>query len=514
MRRLFAVGTLLFCQLSEAQITWSPPITISDTAMDAEDADLGVTPSGYAVAVWETNSMIGSVSRPLGGNWSAPIYVPGTTSANTPKIGIDTNGNAVTVFTDSPPTIRGANLPFNGVWVPTMDLTPVLASVAEPAIGMSPTGNAVATWTAFIPGTNRIQSATLFGFGNITWTSATAELSNSAQNAADSQVAVDASSNAVAVWVWNNGAVNIIQGSTLVSGSNTWVPTTDLTSVQNASKPQVAVTPSGDAIAVWVRFDGANNVIEAARLPFGSGVWSNYGTPLSTVGFNSDNPQVAIDPLGNAVAIWEEIDGGGVDRIRAAALPAAGMTINLFPFLSDPGVNASLPDIAIDPSGTAIATWSFFSTSPSLGVVQASELPLGGNWSTPVTISDIVELSESKVVVDGSGNPVVIWKIFVTGATYQIQAASGLTPNLLSGKIQSCNFGFLKGNSVFLSWDEGLADTAAFRIYRNGTLIATLASNVHNYIDNIVKNNTIQNYILTSVNLSGVEIQIGMISVE
>jgi len=61
--------------------------------------------------------------------------------------------------------------------------------------------------------------------------------------------------------------------------------------------PQIAIDPSGNALAVW------------------AGIWSNRYTPSNGWGTAEElsdggvSPQVAIDPSGNALAVWAQWDG-------------------------------------------------------------------------------------------------------------------------------------------------------------------------------------------------------------
>ena len=57
---------------------------------------------------------------------------------------------------------------------------------------------------------------------------------------------------------------------------------------------------------MWAQSDGSAMNIWATRLT--SGVW---GDPelLETDGRNAEQPQVAVDPNGGAVAVWRQWDG-------------------------------------------------------------------------------------------------------------------------------------------------------------------------------------------------------------
>ena len=66
--------------------------------------------------------------------------------------------------------------------------------------------------------------------------------------------------------------------------------------------------PSGNAVAVWEQFDGVTVSVASNRYDAQSGSWGTAEL-IETGGGESAAPQVAIDGSGNAVAVWEQLDG-------------------------------------------------------------------------------------------------------------------------------------------------------------------------------------------------------------
>ena len=84
--------------------------------------------------------------------------------------------------------------------------------------------------------------------------------------------------------------------------------------------PLVAMDPAGDAVAVWAGNTGANEEIFGATRPAG-GAWQ---VPVGVGQSNSIvPPSVAVDPQGDAAAVWARYDGT-LDTVEAAALDATG----------------------------------------------------------------------------------------------------------------------------------------------------------------------------------------------
>ena len=72
--------------------------------------------------------------------------------------------------------------------------------------------------------------------------------------------------------------------------------------------------PSGNAIAIWTRSDGADE-----RTQFWSARGGSFGSAQTIFGcgFDAGEAQVAFDPAGNALAVWQSFDGGE-ERSRPA----------------------------------------------------------------------------------------------------------------------------------------------------------------------------------------------------
>ena len=69
----------------------------------------------------------------------------------------------------------------------------------------------------------------------------------------------------------------------------------------------IAVDPSGNAVAVWTRNDGTNGRIQAAYRPAGG----SFGTPatISDPGGDASAPHVSMDNSGRAAIAWARDDG-------------------------------------------------------------------------------------------------------------------------------------------------------------------------------------------------------------
>jgi hypothetical protein len=177
---------------------------------------------------------------------------------------------------------------------------------------------------------------------------------------------------------------------------------------QDAFEPQVAVTPDGTVIAVWTRSDGTNFRIQSAnRTP--TGPWSSAQT-LSDPGKSASSPAIAVDPSGNALAVWTRSDGTN-GRIQAAFRPAGG-SFGTPVTISDAGGDASDPDVSMDNSGRALIVWSRFDGTKLRVQAVIREAGSGGTIGTIQTLSQFGQDAFKVQAAAGpnvDSNGVVVW---------------------------------------------------------------------------------------------------------
>ena len=235
------------------------------------------------------------------------------------------------------------------------------------------------------------------------WTTAT-NLSEEGQNAYAPKVAVDSAGGAIVVWTRHNGSKDVAQAAVKPPGEPWGTPVTLSEASQEASEPQVAMDPTGDAVVVWRQFNGSDYVVQAAVKPAGE-PWSTPAT-LSEAGQEASEPQVAMDPTGDAVVVWRQFNGS--DYVVQAAVKPAGEPWSTPATLSEAGQEASQPHVAVDGAGEATTVWRSYNGSDH--VIQASEEPAGELWSKPARLSEPgQETYEPQVAVDGAGNATAVW---------------------------------------------------------------------------------------------------------
>ena len=174
---------------------------------------------------------------------------------------------------------------------------------------MGPGGEAVAVWQwQPVGGTRTIEVST--GRADGAWT-APAMLSAKGATARDPQVAVDGAGRATVVWRRDAGGDDAVIEVAAQRPDGTWeMPRPISAEGTRARRPRVAVAPNGAAAVVWEqRVDGVQGVAAATRGP--DGTWS-APTVVSTGVRSTQEPDVAVGPLGAAVAVWIGRDSRGI----------------------------------------------------------------------------------------------------------------------------------------------------------------------------------------------------------
>jgi hypothetical protein len=134
------------------------------------------------------------------------------------------------------------------------------------------------------------------------------------------------------------------------------------------------------------------------------------------------SPRVAAGAAGGAIAVWRELDGGK-RRIFASAGPAGG-ALGAATALSAPGRHAGAPRVGIDRAGDAVALWRRRSDGDGKPVVQAAIRPIGAAFGPALDLSEGGRFALAlQLAVAPTGDAVAVWRRF-DGGHWRVQAAS------------------------------------------------------------------------------------------
>lgn len=396
---------------------------------------VSVDSAGNATAVWRRylggKLIYESAVRQAGGPWSTPSgFFGGLEDAYGLHIAVDPLGNETAIWgrrMGRSWVVQSATRSVGGSWSAPVTLSAAGAGSALVAAG--PEGNVTAVWLLEREEGRRsvLQSATRSAGGN--W-SAPATLSASRKAARSPQIALDPQGGATAVWEEEYSGA--IESSTRSSGGIWSAPVTLSANEVMGDWPQVAVDSQGNATAVWAgrasngrRIRIQSRRIQTATRPAG-GTWS-APVSISKAGHRLvQDPQIAVSPQGEATAIWQRSNGSYL-VVQGATHPVGRAWSRPVDITTGHGRGGQHLRLVVDSWGNATAIWEGYDTGPGPDfAIQAAKHPPGGAWSRPTDISRWTKsLGEPQIAVDPQGRSTAIWAIGVKRGAV-IQSASSV----------------------------------------------------------------------------------------
>ena len=224
------------------------------------------------------------------------------------------------------------------------------------------------------------------------------------------QIGFDGAGNAIATWLTFDGASNHVWSNRYTAGAGwgTEVQIDSLTAPDaDAENPELAVDTAGNAIAVWYQFDGPSYSIWSNHYSAGSG-WGTAEVIESGTG-NAINPRVALDSNGNGLAVWTQ-NGGGRNDIWSNRYTAGSGWGTAQLIETDNTGTALSPRVKIDSNGNAIAAW--YQSDGTRFNINANRYVAGTGWGTAQLIEtdDSGDAQLPRLAMDAAGNTIVVWQ--------------------------------------------------------------------------------------------------------
>ncbi len=251
---------------------------------------------------------------------------------------------------------------------------------------------------------------------------------------------------------------------------------------QPPSSPQVALDDDGDAVVVWHGSTADTDRIYARRV-------SRTGVvgPVQAISASTSEAlfaNVAIDPDGDAVVTWSERPAP--DGLRHPMVRRIARDNRLGPIVqlsARPRQPVETPSVAVDRQGDALIAWA------EQDAVYSRVMNAAGTLSPVRTVSPRISPldghSGAAVAVDRYGNGVVVWRRWDDAALTQAAWSRQVKPTGELGtlrRLSSLTYGVsnlkvasdLEGDIV-VAWDRGdLGSIYARRISRTDTLGPTV----------------------------------------
>jgi len=346
----------------------TPPATPTPTPTPISGATATPTPTRTPTATPTATATAGPTATPT------HTHTPTATATAGPTATPTSTATSGPTHTPTPTPTATATLEPGVTPTPTPTAIPPSLSVnvrvnddtgsalqGEPAIAVDPLGHAVSAWLDSRNGDPDIYASQRLPFLRL-WSP------NQRVDHAPDGVSARAVSlathkgNVFAMWNDQRSGDDDIFLSVLLRGHTTWgtdQPVTHEPGPVPQRNVDVAVDPAGNVLAVWeeIRHSPADADIFWSLSPSGTMTWTvpqrlnEDSGPARQV-----NPAVAADKAGNFYAVWEDTRDGS-PRIYFAVLPAGGNHWTPNRPVPSAQLDAHYPDVGIDQAGNMWVVW-------------------------------------------------------------------------------------------------------------------------------------------------------------
>ncbi|QCF27486.1 Ig-like domain-containing protein [Hydrocarboniclastica marina] len=377
----------------------------------AADPQIATSADGTAMAVWRqhdgTYYSIYASRYVAGSGWQAVELLETSNLANVfgAQVAVDGAGNALAVWQQSDgstTSIYANRYTADSGWQGAELIETGSTTAEHPQIAFGADGSAMAVWRQD-DGSRRVIHANRYVAGS-GW-QGDEPIETNGNHASVPQVAVDIDGNALAVWAQWDGSRNNIYANRYVAGNGWQVSQLIETGNGAANDPQIAFDNDGNALAVWVQNDGTYDNVHFNRYVAGTGWQTDEPIEAGNAG-NASFPQIAIDDAGNALAVWHKRDGVQSDIV--ASLYVAGGWQGAEPIETGNG-GAISPQVAFDSKGNALAVWQ-----QNAGVtdhIYANRYVAGAGWQVAELIEtdDAGAASSPQIAIGMDGSALAVW---------------------------------------------------------------------------------------------------------
>jgi len=260
--------------------SWSAPANVSAVGQATSGTSLVVDGSGNVTAVWSFNTGSGrqlyGSTKPLAGVWSSASVVSSLVASyiQLPDLVVDTQGIVTAVWdqSDSYNSVFSATMS-QGVWTSPHQLPVAGSNTYGSQVTIDGDGTVIAMWT-YDPGPNSITQSSTNPIGGA-WSSPTNE-SGLGNNFYLTNLVSDVRGNLTVLGSDYSGSEIAIHAASRIEGEP-WSAISILSDPSSeANHSQIVLDTSGNAVAVWA-WGGThtfpNTIVQSSTLPLG-GTWS------------------------------------------------------------------------------------------------------------------------------------------------------------------------------------------------------------------------------------------------
>lgn len=386
---------------------WQPAVQLAEAGTYNQDVQVKFDGAGDALAVWRHSGgseVVQVAEKPAGGTWQAPVDISSSSyPPESPQIAVDPAGDAIVVWSaydGSKAAVWAAVRDAGGAWQTPVKISEPGFDALRARVAIDPTGAAVVVWerregSPFeFEREGVVQAAKMTAAG--AWGAPTT-LSPPSGDQFAPDVAFDSRGSAAVVWQRYDGSAGMIEGDETGPGG-AWQGAVGLSEpATNAIEAHIAGDADGGLVAVWARYAGSSWTIQGSRRA-ADGSWAP-AVDLSPAGQTALSPQLAVAAGGTAIAVWQIHVAQYIWMVQGAegSGDAWGVPVNL-----STADEIGEPQVAVDPAGDAVVSWVFHNQYPQVATKTAH-----GSWQAPIDVPQSPG-SYAKVAVDPKGDAIVV----------------------------------------------------------------------------------------------------------
>ena len=277
----------------------------------------------------------------------------------------------------------------------------------SPQVLFDANGNGMAIWTQHDGTYLRIRSRRyLPGSG---WSTVMPVDNGGAAMAQNPKIAADGLGNMMAVWLQTNAGVTSIW-TNLYSASSGWGTAALMETVNlvGGNNPEIAMDPAGNATVVWYAFDGVWTNLLTKRYT-ASGVWGQATLIENDNTGGVAGNRVAMDANGNAMVVWAQYDGTHQNILANRYRVGYGWGGATLIEASD--LTASNPSIAVDGAGNIMVVWHQQADAAStINYSIYTNRFANGSWGAATLVKNSIPYgTQSAIAMNASGNAMLVW---------------------------------------------------------------------------------------------------------
>jgi hypothetical protein len=398
------VETTVACTASAVSCAFTPvrPLPYRETVR----ATLAATVKDTAGRVMASPVSLSFTTR--GRVWQAPREVWSTRPGLNPDVAVDGRGHALAVWVQGTASrtyrlFASRSTPHGG-WEPARELDTVHpGDVERPAVAVNEAGFGVAVWE--LRGEARVDLYAAEYTPGTGWGEPRL-LETRDEPVSMPRVGVDAEGNALAVWRQSDGTAESLWAARLVKGGGWGAPLLLETDARHITLPSLALEGSGRAVTAWLQPDAGGTVrVRASRFVPGSG-W----TPPEQAAAAGEGSSVsaALSANGSAFVLFRGVDASlGASLFSTRFLPGEGWSA-VATRLGEAPPAGEEPVVAMDRWGRAMAVWTRPGSSTGSWLLSVSRFtPEEEGWRS-VSLGPR-SASQPSVASDGQGNFHFVW---------------------------------------------------------------------------------------------------------